>query len=131
MFFTPDGIMFTGEFLPDRRNYSDGKSVFRWKRNCSGEENTLWANTVIASSNATGIVIYTGKETRAQKNNSEPQPKFGSIDLEINAISKALFIFMFLCAIAIVALSGFPGTIEVNIINIFRFLLLLSSIILL
>ena len=92
-------------------------------------ENTLWANTVIASSNATGIVIYTGKETRAQKNNSEPQPKFGSIDLEINAISKALFIFMFLCAIAIVALSGFPGTIEVNIINIFRFLLLLSSII--
>ena len=33
-------------------------------------ENTLWANTVIASSNATGIVIYTGKETRAQKNNS-------------------------------------------------------------
>ena len=26
------------------RNYSDGKSVFRWKRNCNGEENTLWAN---------------------------------------------------------------------------------------
>ena len=43
-YFTPDGIMFKGEFLPDRRNYSDGKSVFRWKRNCSGEENTLWAN---------------------------------------------------------------------------------------
>ena len=43
-YFTPDGIMFKGEFLPDRRNYSDGKSVFRWKRNCCGEENTLWAN---------------------------------------------------------------------------------------
>lgn len=43
-YFTPDGIMFKGEFLPDRRNCSDGKSVFRWKRNCSGEENTLWAN---------------------------------------------------------------------------------------
>lgn len=41
-YFTPDGIMFKGDFLPDRRNYSDGKSVFRWKRNCSGEENTLW-----------------------------------------------------------------------------------------
>ena len=92
-------------------------------------EQTLWANTVIASSNATGIVIYTGRETRTQKNNSEPQPKFGSIDLEINAISKALFVFMFLCSIAIVAMSGFPGTLEVNIINIFRFLLLLSSII--
>ena len=92
-------------------------------------EQTLWANTIIASSNATGIVIYTGRETRTQKNNSEPQPKFGSIDLEINAISKALFVFMFLCSIAIVAMSGFPGTLEVNIINIFRFLLLLSSII--
>ena len=92
-------------------------------------EQTLWANTIIASSNATGIVIYTGRETRTQKNNSEPQPKFGSIDLEINVISKALFIFMFLCSIAIVAMSGFPGTLEVNIINIFRFLLLLSSII--
>ena len=93
-------------------------------------EQTLWANTIIAFSNATGIVIYTGRETRTQKNNSEPQPKFGSIfgsiDLEINAISKALFIFMFLCSVLIVDLSGFPGTLEVNIINIFRFLLLLS-----
>ena len=92
-------------------------------------EQTLWANTIIASSNATGIVIYTGRETRTQKNNSEPLPKFGSIDLEINAISKSLFVFMFLCSVGIVALSGFPGTFEVNLINIFRFLLLLSSII--
>ena len=92
-------------------------------------EQTLWANTIIASTNATGIVIYTGRETRTQKNNSEPLPKFGSIDLEINAISKSLFVFMFLCSVGIVAMSGFPGTFEVNLINIFRFLLLLSSII--
>ena len=92
-------------------------------------EQTLWANTIIASTNATGIVIYTGRETRTQKNNSEPQPKFGSIDLEINAISKLLFVFMFLCSVGIVAMSGFPGTFQVNLINIFRFLLLLSSII--
>lgn len=41
-YFTPDGIMFKGEFLPDRRYYPEGKSVFRWKRDCSGEENSLW-----------------------------------------------------------------------------------------
>lgn len=41
-YFTPDGIMFKGEFLPTRKYYPDGKSVFRWKRDCSGEENTLW-----------------------------------------------------------------------------------------
>ena len=41
-YFTPDGIMFKGEFLPHRRFYPDGKSVFRWKRDCSGDENALW-----------------------------------------------------------------------------------------
>lgn len=106
-----------------------GSNALNVKKEGLSLEQTLWANTVIASSNATGIVIYTGRETRAQKNNSEPQPKFGSIDMEINSISKALFFFMFLCSVAIVAMSGFPGTFEVNLINIFRFLLLLSSII--
>ena len=95
-----------------------GSNELNVKKEGLSLEQTLWANTIIASSNATGIVIYTGRETRTQKNNSEPAPKFGSIDLEINAISKALFIFMFLCSVGIVAL-----------INIFRFLLLLSSII--
>ena len=106
-----------------------GSNELNVKKEGLSLEQTLWANTIIASSNATGIVIYTGRETRTQKNNSEPQPKFGSIDLEINAISKALFIFMFICSVSIVAMSGFPGTLEVNVINIFRFLLLLSSII--
>lgn len=41
-YFAKDGIMFKGKFLPDRKNYPDGKSVFRWKRDCSGEENSLW-----------------------------------------------------------------------------------------
>jgi phospholipid-translocating ATPase len=92
-------------------------------------EQTMWANTVLASSVAVGIVIYPGKETRAQKNSSEPTTKFGAIDLELNFISKSLFIFMFACSVVIVGLSGFPGTFIVNLINIFRFLLLLSSII--
>jgi phospholipid-translocating ATPase len=92
-------------------------------------EQTMWANTVLASSIAIGVVIYTGKETRSQKNSSEPTTKFGAIDLELNFISKSLFIFMFICSVVIVALSGFPGTFAVNLVNIFRFLLLLSSII--
>lgn len=106
-----------------------GNNALNVKKEGLSLEQTLWANTVIASCNATGIVTYTGRETRAQKNNSEPQPKFGQLDMEINALSKALFIFMFICAVLIVAMSGFPGTFEVNMINIFRFLLLLSSII--
>ena len=107
------------------------KGLFNWlgKKEALTLEQTMWANTILASSLAVGVVVYTGRETRAQKNSSEPQTKFGAIDMEINAISKALFIFMFICAVIIVALSGFPGTLTVNLINIFRFLLLLSSII--
>lgn len=45
-------------------------------------ENTLWANTVVASGTAVGIVIYTGAETRSVMNNSqhhcERQPYHGA-----------------------------------------------------
>lgn len=112
---------FNGLFMIQQGTYS--------KKEALSLEQTMWANTVLASSMAVGIVVYTGRETRSQKNSSEPQTKFGAIDLEINAISKALFVFMLVCAVAIVALSGFPGTLGVNIVNIFRFLLLMASII--
>ncbi|KFM67837.1 putative phospholipid-transporting ATPase IIB, partial [Stegodyphus mimosarum] len=54
---------FVGKFT---RNDRDGAEV------SLGIENTLWANTVIASGTAIGIVIYTGCETRSVMNNSEP-----------------------------------------------------------
>jgi phospholipid-translocating ATPase len=92
-------------------------------------EQTMWTNTVLAASTAVGVVIYTGKETRAQMNSSNPQTKVGAIDMELNFISKSLFTFMFLCSIGIVMLSGFQGSLGQNLISIFRFLLLLSSII--
>jgi magnesium-transporting ATPase (P-type) len=51
-------------------------------------ENVLWANTVLASGSAVGMVVYTGKETRAAMNTSEPETKTGLLDLEINRIAK-------------------------------------------
>lgn len=51
-------------------------------------ENVLWANTVLASGSALGMVVYTGKETRAAMNTSEPETKTGLLDLEINRIAK-------------------------------------------
>lgn len=92
-------------------------------------DNTLWANTVLASANSYGLVVYTGKETRAQKNSTEPRTKLGQIDHEINIISKALFFFMLFCSVFLVVLSGAQGSLYRNLISIFRFLLLLSSII--
>ena len=51
-------------------------------------ENTLWANTVLASGTALGLVVYTGRETRSVMNNSAPRSKTGLLDLEINNLTK-------------------------------------------
>lgn len=51
-------------------------------------ENLLWANTVLASSSIVGLVVYTGRETRAVMNTSEPETKVGLLDLEINRMAK-------------------------------------------
>ncbi len=40
-----------------------------------GVENTIWANTVVASGTALGLVIYSGPECRAIMNNSAPRSK--------------------------------------------------------
>jgi len=47
-------------------------------------KNTLWANTVLASGEAIGLVLYTGKETRIQMGIKSISTKFGRIDYEIN-----------------------------------------------
>lgn len=38
-------------------------------------ENTLWANTVVASGTVLGIVVYTGAESRSVMNTSQPKSK--------------------------------------------------------
>jgi phospholipid-translocating ATPase len=59
--------------------------------------------------------------------NSQPaKTKVGKLDLEINRMSKFLFVFMVALSFFIVALSEFKGT---WVINFFRFILLLSAII--
>ena len=90
-------------------------------------ENTMWANTVLASSGyILGMVVYTGRETRAQMNSKPALTKVGKLDLEINQMSKFLFMFMIALSFGIVALSEFKGN---WLINFFRFILLLSAII--
>ncbi|KJE92835.1 E1-E2 ATPase [Capsaspora owczarzaki ATCC 30864] len=89
-------------------------------------ENTLWANTVVASGVAIGIVVYTGKETRASMNTSAPRTKVGLLDIEVNRLAKVLFVVTLILAFILVALRGFQGS---WLVSLFRFLLLLSYII--
>lgn len=89
-------------------------------------ENTLWMNTVLAGGHALGVVIYTGKDTRAVMNTSAPKTKTGLIDQELNTLSKILCIVVVALAVSLVALKGFHGNWVVYII---RFIVLFSTII--
>nr|XP_061808290.1 probable phospholipid-transporting ATPase IIB isoform X2 [Nerophis lumbriciformis] len=89
-------------------------------------ENTLWASTVVASGTVIGVVIYTGKETRSVLNTSYAKNKVGLLDLELNRLTKALFLAQLVLAIVMEALHGFVGP---WFRNLFRFVVLFSYII--
>ncbi|KAG5842195.1 hypothetical protein ANANG_G00175080 [Anguilla anguilla] len=89
-------------------------------------ENTLWASTVVASGTAIGVVIYTGKETRSVLNTSHAKNKVGLLDLELNRLTKALFVAQVVLSVVMVALQGFLGP---WFRNLFRFVVLFSNII--
>jgi len=75
------------------------------KKEALSLENTMWANTVLASSGyAIGMIVYSGAESRAQMNSKNPLTKVGKLDLEINRLSKMLFILMIVLSLGIVAL---------------------------
>ncbi|XP_061110932.1 probable phospholipid-transporting ATPase IIB isoform X2 [Conger conger] len=89
-------------------------------------ENTLWASTVVASGTVIGVVVYTGKETRSVLNTSHAKNKVGQLDLELNRLTKALFVAQVVLSIVMVALQGFVGP---WFRNLFRFVVLFSNII--
>ncbi|XP_014217448.1 probable phospholipid-transporting ATPase IIA [Copidosoma floridanum] len=91
-----------------------------------GVDNTLWANTAIASGSALGVVIYTGQETRSLMNHSALRSKVGLLDKEINQLTKVLFCAMIGLAFVMMCLKGFSGP---WYWYTFRFILLFSYII--
>ncbi|KAJ8330614.1 putative aminophospholipid-translocase [Batrachochytrium dendrobatidis] len=89
-------------------------------------DNTLWMNTVLASSAALCLIVYTGRDTRAVMNTSFPSTKIGLLDLDINRLSKILALVTLQLSLTMVMMDGFRG---LWFIYIFRFLILFSSII--
>lgn len=89
-------------------------------------ENTLWANTVVASGRAICVVVYNGNETRSMLNTSTPRSKIGKLDLEVNRMSKMLFLLLFSLSALLTGLRGFTGQ---WILYFCRYFLLLSAII--
>ncbi|KAG0717199.1 putative phospholipid-transporting ATPase IIB [Chionoecetes opilio] len=89
-------------------------------------ESTVWAGTVVASGRLLGLVIYTGAETRAVMNNAAPRSKVGLLDLEINNLTKLLFVAVLGLTVVMMLLKGFSGP---WYRYFFRFMLLFSYII--
>ncbi|CDW58161.1 phospholipid transporting ATPase [Trichuris trichiura] len=89
-------------------------------------DNILWRDTVLAAGSAVCAVVYTGCETRAALNTSQPRSKVGLFDREVNNLTKILFVLAFLLALLMVGLKGFVGVWPVTF---FRFLLLFSYVI--
>jgi len=89
-------------------------------------ENTLWANTVLANGSALGLVIYTGRDTKAQLNERDPRTKTGKVDNEISSMSFLLFLLLIFIAMGIMILYGFRQN---WYIMLMRYVLLLSNII--
>lgn len=91
-------------------------------------DNTLWANTVLAStSTCIACIIYTGKHTRQSMNTTKPSVKTGLLELEINSISKLLCISVFALSLLLVLFAGFNNTDWY--IDVMRYLILFSTII--
>jgi len=89
-------------------------------------ENTLWANCVVAQGTSIGLVIYTGKDNRSVMNISKPNTKVGSVDWEINRLTKILMVITLLLSFILVALNQFRG---LWYVSFFRFMIIFSSII--
>ena len=79
------------------------------KKEALNLENTMWASTVVASMKIIGIVIYTGKETRARMNSSSPKMKIGILDQELNKSNFYLFIIMLILSLFLSFMKGFSS----------------------
>ena len=89
-------------------------------------EHTLWADTKITSGKAIGLVLYTGRETRIVMNSREPRSKAGKLEIELNFITKVLFILMVILSGCITVLNGMTSR---WYIQFFRYMLLIASVI--
>eukprot|EP00866_Antonospora_locustae_P001524 jgi/Antlo1/1524/1815 len=89
-------------------------------------ENTMWMNTVLATGQVIGMVMYTGKETRAMQNTSKPKIKFGIFETELNKYA----IFLGTLSVAMSLFFTFKRGITLRMdIPFIRFMVIFSSVI--
>jgi phospholipid-translocating ATPase len=96
-----------------------------------GIDNTIWANTVVASScSLLAVVVYTGPQTRQALSTSPSRSKTGLLELEINNLTKWLCVFTLTLSFVLVALARFQVIDDRQwYVSMMRFLILFSTIV--
>ena len=89
-------------------------------------DNTIWMNTVLATGNAIGHVIYTGAETRAIMNTAKPRLKFGAFEKELDSYAKFLLIMSISLSLFFTYMRGSYIRVDIPII---RYMVIFSIII--
>lgn len=87
----------------------------------------MWTTTVLTNGSVIGLVAYVGRETRISMGGSSPRTKYGVLDLQVNSLSKILFLIMVLLTGAFLILQ--KTELNYVLIQFMRMLILLSSII--
>lgn len=83
----------------------------------------------VASGRGLAVVLYVGVETKLSLNSKQAGNKFGQFDSELNLLSKLLFTLLLGLSAVMVILRGSYGSTGESLVLMFKFLLLLSSII--
>ncbi len=95
---------------PPSLSIHEFNGVISWKQDEPlTVENVLWSGTVLATGEAVCCVLYTGSDTRMVMNTSKPRSKVGLLDIEINTLTKLLFVALVLLSIVMLVLKGFRG----------------------
>lgn len=118
---------FNGRLIHHPQGY-DNSSSFDNETYPLSIDQTMWANTVLASGSAIGMIVYTGVETRQQLNTTKTGVKTGLLELEINRLSKILCVSVFLLSAFLVGAKGWPLP-STWYIDVLRYLILFSTII--
>lgn len=89
-------------------------------------DNTLWGGCKIVKGSVTGLVLYNGKDSKIMMSSFEGEIKRSLVNDELNDYSKILFLIMLILSLAVMYLRG---TTKNFFIQLFRYVLLLSTII--
>lgn len=84
-------------------------------------------NTVLAAGSVVGVVVYTGKDTRAIMNTAPPASKSSRIERELSVVTFVLFVCAAALALALALLqSGFAA---LDALDAVRLVILFSYVI--